>query len=70
MPHAVYDTDLEDVRPAREPPVDHEVEEWSNKLKGKKLGETSDAKVRLGLAIAVLYLTSSIDICNVRPPTG
>lgn len=46
MPHAVYDTDLEVVRPAREPPVDHEVEEWSNKLKGKKLGETSDSKVR------------------------
>ncbi|KAL5344235.1 hypothetical protein ACLOAV_010805 [Pseudogymnoascus australis] len=44
MPHAVYDTDLEDVRPARESPVDHEVEEWSNKLKGKKLGETSDSK--------------------------
>ncbi|KFY98891.1 hypothetical protein V500_01525 [Pseudogymnoascus sp. VKM F-4518 (FW-2643)] len=41
MPHAVYDTDPY-VRPSRVHPVDHEVEEWLGKLKGKKLGETSD----------------------------
>ncbi|KFZ18557.1 hypothetical protein V501_01154 [Pseudogymnoascus sp. VKM F-4519 (FW-2642)] len=43
MPHAVYDTDPEDARHVNVPPVDHEVEEWNNKLKGKKLGETTDA---------------------------
>ncbi|OBT90317.1 hypothetical protein VE02_03368 [Pseudogymnoascus sp. 03VT05] len=42
MPHAVHDTDLEDARPVNVPPVDHEVEEWNNKLKRKKLGEKTD----------------------------
>ncbi|OBT52088.1 hypothetical protein VE04_06740 [Pseudogymnoascus sp. 24MN13] len=43
MPHAVYDADTEDARPVNVPPVDHEVEEWNDKLKGKKLGEKTDA---------------------------
>ncbi|OBT42244.1 hypothetical protein VE00_07762 [Pseudogymnoascus sp. WSF 3629] len=42
MPHAVYDTDPEDARHVNVPPVDHEVEEWNIKLKGKKLGEKTD----------------------------
>ncbi|OBT67023.1 hypothetical protein VE03_04529 [Pseudogymnoascus sp. 23342-1-I1] len=41
MPYAVLDIDL---HPTRKPRVDHEVKEWSNKLKGKKLGETTDDK--------------------------
>lgn len=47
MPHAVYDTDPEDARHVNVPPVDHEVEEWNIKLKGKKLGEKTDDTVRL-----------------------
>lgn len=47
MPHAVYDADPEDARPVNVPPVDHEVEEWNDKLKGKKFGEKTDATVRL-----------------------
>ncbi|KFY31919.1 hypothetical protein V493_00677 [Pseudogymnoascus sp. VKM F-4281 (FW-2241)] len=41
MPHAVDDTDPVD-EPPRPRRVDHEVEEWSNKLIGRKLGETTD----------------------------
>ncbi|OBU01362.2 hypothetical protein VE01_00019 [Pseudogymnoascus verrucosus] len=55
MPHAVYDADPEDARPVNVPPVDHEVEEWNDKLKGKKLGEKTDANCQTcALAFAVL----------------
>lgn len=58
MPHAVRNTDTVDARPIEARPmrvgpadheveVDHEVEEWNHKLKGKKLGETTDETVRL-----------------------
>lgn len=42
MPHAVYDTDPEDARHVNVRPVDHEVEDWNIKLKGKKIGEKED----------------------------
>lgn len=58
MPSAVRNTDPVNARPLVNPrpmnarpvdehSVDHEVEEWSQKLKGKKLGEMTDETVRL-----------------------
>jgi hypothetical protein len=59
MPHAIADFDSEN--------EELSVEEWENKLLGKKIGETSDATVRLTL---ILCKTEQKLIYYSRPSQG
>ncbi|KFY05941.1 hypothetical protein V491_08940 [Pseudogymnoascus sp. VKM F-3775] len=93
MPSAVHNTDPvnarpvvnarpTNARPVDEDSVDHEAEEWSQKLKGKKLGEMTDETtfatadlpqdnriIKHGYGILLDYISTRINICLAKDET-